>query len=182
MILVKVDRGTDIETARKNINDQFGRNQIAAYATDTLVQGLNKQLNFFKTFGLLLESFVIVLATVALFALVSITFYWRRNRVGSLLSVGVSRRKIIQMYFTEYLYLMLAGTAAGIGLVCIFVFPLYEVMKQALDMPYKYIGIYNTLFLALKTVLINFVIMILALSLSFFRILKYEPAILSEEQ
>ena len=86
------------------------------------------------------------------------------------------------MYFTEYLYLMLAGTVAGILLVCIFVFPLYDVIKNALDMPYKFIGINNTLFLVLKTLIINFVIMILALSLSFFRILKYEPAILSEEQ
>ena len=98
------------------------------------------------------------------------------------MSVGIGRHKIIRMFLTEYLYLTLAGTAAGILLVCIFVFPLHDVIKNALDMPYKFIGIQKTAHLALKTVLINFGIMLLAASLSFFRILKYEPATLAEEQ
>ena len=182
MILVDTASDHDTETVRRAVSNNVAGSGAVAYATDELIRGLTEQLQYFKSFGLIVNTFVIILAAVALFALVTITFDQRRNRVGSLLSVGIGRKKIIRVFLTEYFYLTLAGTAAGILLVCIFVFPLHTVIKNALDMPYKFIGIQKTALLALKTVSINFGIMLLATSLSFFRILKYEPATLAEEQ
>ena len=182
MILVDIADDRDTETLRRVINAGVADSGASAYATDELIRELSRQLQYFKSFGFIVDTFVIILAAAALFALVTITFHQRRNRVGSLLSVGIGRKKIIRVFLTEYFYLTLAGTAAGILLVCIFVFPLHTVIKNALDMPYKFIGIQKTALLALKTALINFGIMLLASSLSFFRILKYEPANLAEEQ
>ena len=47
------------------------------------------------------------------------------------------------MFLLEYLYLTLLGAAAGIGLAMIVVLPLHDVIKQSIDMPYKFIGMGN---------------------------------------
>lgn len=181
MILVDTENGYDLDTVRNSITNQIS-SSISVYEADELVQMLTKQLYYFKRFGVIISAFVILLAAVSLFSLVTITFHQRRNHVGSLLSVGVGRKKILEVFLTEYFYLMLAGTAAGILLVSIVVFPLHTVIKNVLEMPYKFIGIDKTLLLILKTILINFGMLLLAASLSFFKILKYEPSILAEVQ
>ena len=147
-----------------------------------MVEALTKQLGYFRTFGYIMDIFVILLAAVSLFALITITFHQRRNRVGSLLSVGVGRGKIIQMFLLEYLYLTLFGTAAGVGIAAIFVLPLHNVIKQSLDMPYKFIGAGKMCVLCLIVLAVNLFILLVACSFTFVKIIKTEPAILSEEQ
>ena len=102
--------------------------------------------------------------------------------MGSLLSVGIKKKKILQVFLTEYIYLVLAGVTAGIVLVCIFAFPLHSVIKHILDLPYKFVSIDKMIWLGFKTVVINVVILLLAVSLSFVKIIKSEPAVLAEEQ
>lgn len=182
MILVNISDDYEIKDVRRNISSKYYNNGVTAYATNTLVENLSKQLNRFKSLGTVMNLFIILLTVVSQFSLVTLTFYRRRNRVGSLLSVGIGKGKIIRVFLTEYLYLTVLGTIAGILLICIFAFPLHSVIKQILDSPYSFIGLEKTIFLIFKTLFVNIVIMLIGASFSFCKIISSEPAILAEEQ
>ena len=182
MVLIDVDEGYEADTVRKNIISNSYNDGISVYSTSKLAEKLVSQVNYFRYLSYIMNAFVILLAAVALFSLITITFHQRRNHVGSLLSVGIGKKKIIQVFLLEYIYLMFTGIIAGIVLTIIFFMPLHSVIKQSLNLPYKFIGFDRVALLSLKTIVINFVILLLAASLSFYRIMKYEPAILAEEQ
>ena len=124
---------------------------------------------------------MILLAVIALFALITITFYQRKKRVGSLLSVGISRGKIVQIFFLEYLYLTLLGTGAGIGIVSVFVIPLHQIIKQTVNMPYRLTNFGGLALLILAVCGVNLLILLISCSLTFTKILRTEPAHLTEE-
>lgn len=182
MILLDVEDGYQTEEVKQVISGEFYSYGISVYTTSQLAKKLIKQFHYFQYISYIMNVFVILLACVALFSLITITFHQRRNRVGSLLSVGIGKIKIIQIFLLEYIYLMLAGIVSGITLAIVFLLPLHNVIKQALNLPYKFIGINRIAVLSLKTVAINIIILLLAASVSFFKLLKLEPAILAEEQ
>lgn len=132
MILIDVEDGFKIENVQKMLNNRLSDKGVSVYATNQITQKLLKQLDIFKIFGKISNFFVILMSAVALFSLITIAFYQKRNRIGSLLSVGIPKEKILQVFLLEYLYLMLVGVTAGIVLVLIFVFPLHEA-HQAVD-------------------------------------------------
>lgn len=181
-MLVKIRGDAEKERVRREISDIYASEGISAYTVSDIVDGLSKQAGYFKSFGEILNAIVAVIGAVALFSLVTITFHQRRNRVGSLLSVGISKGRIAGIFFREYIYLMLSATAAGIIFVCIFLLPLHNIIKQQLDMPYKFIDIYNAAGLALLTAGVNLVILLAAVSMTFFKLIRLEPAMLAEEQ
>lgn len=182
MVLVNVADGYSTEAVKQAISYDLYDYGISAYSVDQLTERLLKQFHYFQYFGFMMNLFVLLLAAVSLFSLITITFYQRRNRVGSLLSVGIERKTIIQVFLLEYIFLMLLGIIAGILLTILFLFPLHHVIKQALDLPYKFIGLDKLVLLIFKTVALNSGILFFAASLSFYKILKLEPAILAEEQ
>lgn len=182
MALIKIADGADTEQVKKAVNEKLAEQGITAYSVDIMSQNLIKQLDYFRSFGAVMDIFVILLASVSLFSLVSLSFRRRRNRVGSMLSVGITRNRIIGMFLLEYLYLTLLGAFAGIGLSMIVVLPLHDVIKQAVDMPYKFIGMGNMCLLALYVIFIDLVMLLLACSTSFADMIRTEPAILTEEQ
>lgn len=182
MILVKTSDGFPIEDVKDNIAKTLENEEATVYAMDSLVGTLMRQLSYFKLFGNVMELFIIILAAVSLFTIITISFDQRRSRVGSLLSVGITKNKIIKMFLLEYGILMSLGIGAGLLLVGIFLLPLHDVIKQFVDMPYQFIGIGNILLLALQTIGINVLILLVASSLSFYRIMKLEPAILVGDQ
>ena len=180
MILIRTD--DDAEQVRKNMSEILNEKGISVYTIDSMSEKLIRQMQDFKIFALIINLFVILLASVSLSALITVSFHQRRNRVGSLLSVGISRKKIIQMFLLEYLYLTAFGTVTGTGIICMIVLSLHDVIKQSLALPYKFIGMEKMGGLFLTVGGINLLMLLLACSLTFAKIIRTEPAILSEEQ
>ena len=180
MILIRTD--DNAEQVRKTMSGILNEKGISVYTIDSMSEKLIRQMQDFKIFALIINLFVILLASVSLSALITVSFHQRRNRVGSLLSVGISRKKIIQMFLLEYLYLTAFGTVTGTGSICMVVLSLHDVIKQSLALPYKFIGMEKMGGLFLTVGGINLLMLLLACSLTFAKIIRTEPAILSEEQ
>ena len=180
MILIRADEGYDTEQLKESIEILF--DDVSVYTTDALVKSLNKQLDYYKAFGNIMGAFVVILAAVSLFALVTITFYQRRSRVGSLLSVGICRSRIVKIFLLEYLYLTLLGTVSGAVFSAVIVLPLHNVIKQSMDLPYKFIGFGNMVLLFIAVLCVNILILLIACSVTLANIIRTEPAILTEEQ
>jgi len=180
MILIRTNG--DTEQVRKTMTGILNEKGISVYTIDSMSEKLIRQMQDFRIFGLIINLFVILLASVSLSALITVSFHQRRNRVGSLLSVGISRKKIIEMFLLEYLYLTAFGTVTGTSLICMIVLSLHDVIKQSLALPYKFIGMEKMGGLFLTVGGINLLMLLLACSLTFMKIIRTEPAILSEEQ
>ena len=180
MVLINADKDYEISDLSRDISDSLS--DISVYSTDNLVSELKKQAGYLKISGFVADAFILILSSVALFSLITLTFYQRRNRIGSLLSIGISKSKIVKIFFLEYLYLTLAGSFTGIGLTAVFLIPLHDLIKKSVDLPYRFIGTERTLFLCLIVLTVNLIILVGAYSFTFFKIVKTEPAILMEEQ
>ena len=182
MILVKTDSDYPTETVNERLKDVLLGQSASPYTVSSIIGGLSEQLDRFNAFGLLLDFFVILLSLAALFSFITVTARQRRNRVGSLLSVGISRSKIIRIYILEYFYLLLIGFAAGITVACIFVFPLYPAIRQTVSSPFHIIDLREALWISVKIFLTLILILGISVSSAFYEILRHEPAQLAEEQ
>ena len=182
MILVKVSDNADKQAVKREINAVLMSDDITAYTVEGMADGLIKQLNYFEHFGIVIDIFVILLAAVSIYSVITLTFHQRRNRIGSLLSVGIDRGKIVRMFFWEYLFLTLIGAVSGIGIAMIAVLPMHNVIKRSLELPYKFIGILDMSILGVIVLGIDLIMLAVAFSATFKGIMRTEPAILTEEQ
>lgn len=180
MVLIKAAKGCDTDEIRNSLSDDLSG--VSLYSTDSLVSEVRKQADGFKVTGTIMNIFVVLLAAVALFALITVNFYQRKKRVGSLLSVGITRSRIIKIFFLEYFYLTLLGTIIGIGSAAVFIMPLHQIIKRSVDLPYRMISFSDNAVLCLTVFGINLLMLLSACSLTFTKIIRTEPAILSEEQ
>ena len=181
IVMIKVMKDYEISAVKQNIIKALSGKDINVYTMDSMIGTLLRQLSYFKLMGNIMSGFVILLAAVALFTLITIMFDQQKRGVGSLVSVGVSRACIIKIYLMQYTILTILGTSSGIVLVAIFLAPLHDIIKQFVDMPYKFIGILRVSELALITFGTNMAIVLVASSLSFYRVMKMEPAYLAGE-
>ncbi len=181
MLLVKADAQTDLSAAEKALASQLHSDALTVVGVDEIADELSRQLRTFAGFGRILNLFSVLLAGVALFALVTLTFHQRRSTAGSMLSVGIRKSTILRMFLAEYLWLFLAGTIAGFVLVGIVFLPLHDVIKTALGMPYKLLSFADACRISFKTAAVNLLMLAVAFSYTFVRIMKTEPALLTGE-
>ena len=179
MILVNAGKDSNIYELAGKLRSSLS--DAAIYSTDDLVSELKKQAGYFRTTGFIADMFTVILSSVAIFALITLTFYQRRNRIGSLLSVGVSKSRIVKIYLLEYFYLTFAGTVSGIGVTAAVLLPMHGLIKRSLDIPYRFAGTGQTVLLSLLVLAVNLVMLASAYSFAFFKIMKTEPAVLMEE-
>lgn len=182
MIMVDTDGSSSPENVAKTISSGLGHSNVSAYTVGGLISGLSEKLDMFTLFGDILNAFVLVVSAFALFTLVTVNMQQRRNRVGSLLSAGIEKQRIIRIFFTEYLCLLIAGFVLGTVTVCLLIFPLYPAIRQTLELPYKFTGVQGLALLFLKTLLTDLLLLGISVGASFFSILTRQPAELAEEQ
>lgn len=181
MLLVRMDTDSDINTLSASIDDTLSGTELKAYAIDELASGMKSSIRTLTRMVGIMDVFAVMIAAVSLFAMVTLTSEQRRKTAGSLLSVGCTKSKILQLFLTEYLLLFAAGTILGILTALMFLLPLHGVLKEALDMPYRLISFTQAMGLLGKTLGINIAMLAAALSLTFITVMKQEPARLTEE-
>ena len=181
MLLVRQNSGSDITSLSEQINAALSGSELKVYAVDELTSGLRGNIRMLTGMVGIMDVFAFIIASVSLFAMVTVTTQQRRKVAGSLLSVGCGKGRILMMFLSEYLLLFAAGTVLGIITSLIFLLPLHDVLKTALDMPYKLISAGQAVGIAAKTLAINAGMLAAALSFTFITIMKQEPAMLTGE-
>lgn len=182
LITVNVQKDVDIEEVAGRLHIELAGKGASVYTVSSLIGMLYDKLHSFEVFGLILNGFIMITVSAALFTLVTLSIRQRQNRIGSFLSVGISKSRIINMFIHEYLYLLLIGYIFGVILVCIFVYPLYPLLSQIINIPYITIGFVELLTVLIRVLAVNLFMIGISVSFSFIRIIKQEPAIMAEEQ
>ncbi len=182
MFLVKRSSDVELSELTRSISSILEESDAKVYPIDDLSADLRDHVDLLSKLITIISVFTVTVASVALFAMVTLNFHQRSRIAGSMLSVGFSRGKILECFFSEYIFLFGTGALSGIALICVFMLPLHEELKAALHMPYKLISGTDALKLAAKTLLTDLVMLLAAVSFTFTGIIKKEPALLMEEQ
>ena len=182
MVLIKTVPDADITDVYNNINSVLEGSEAKVYPIEQLSSDLRSHIRLMTNMVGIVSACAVIIAAVALFAMVTLTFHQRRRIAGSMLSAGCPRGRVLKYFLAEYLALFAAGAAAGMVLICIFLIPLHSEVKNALEMPYKLISWNDAVKLVIRTLAIDLAMLALAVSFTFFGILKTEPAMLMEEQ
>lgn len=174
MVLVKLMEEQTISSIKTNINDTYGKDEIAVYSTSELVSKFSDNLSNFEIYGTVFRTLFLFLATVALYGIYSLTVHLRKSEFGTFISFGTSKKILLLVLIAELFLLILLGTAAGIGFVCIFVFPFHELIKVTFSIPYLMPEGKEIVSLALKTLLINAIVCVVASVKTFYELVHLE--------
>lgn len=181
MLLIQQDNGSDISALTDSVRGALKDSGLSVYAISDLAAGMKSSIRMMTATVRIMDIFTVVIASVSLFAMVTLTFHQRRKTAGSLLSVGCTKGHILRLFAAEYFWLSVLGALAGIVLVCIVLLPLHNVIKTALELPYKLISAGGAAVVTAKTLLTVFAMLAAALSFTFVKIMKIEPALLTGE-
>ncbi len=181
MLLVRQKPGSDLAALTASVKAALEGSGLAVYAIDELAAGIKGNIRTLTAAVRIMDVFAVIIASVSLFAMVTLTVHQRRKTAGSLLSVGCTKGQVLKLFAAEYLWLFVLGAAAGILLVCILLLPLHDVIKTTLELPYKLISVRGAAAITAKTLLIDLAMLAAALSFTFRQIMKTEPALLAEE-
>lgn len=181
MLLIRQQQGTDLAALTRDAKAALDGTGLSVYAIDELASGMKSNIRTLTAAVNIMNVFAVVIASVSLFAMVTLTFHQRRKTAGSLLSVGCTKGRVLKLFAAEYLWLFAFGALGGILLVCMILLPLHDVIKTALELPYKLISARGAAAITAKTLLIDLAMLAAALSFTFRKIMKIEPAMLAEE-
>lgn len=176
MVQINVEDGFEIEEVSERIQKQFAGEGIFVYTTSSLLSKFAVQIRQFEIFSTIAEWMLGIMAAVSLFAVITVTLTMRKNEIGSLLSVGVTKKKIAGMFIWEYSFLVMSAVILGIIIVCVIVLPFHTAIRQLLEVPYRMVSVDIILKLGIKALLVNFGITLLASLYSFYLIKKWHPS------
>ena len=181
MIMVEVEDDCDIAVVKDKINTVYGDDGIRAYSTTSLVSSLTEKISGVTTFITIFDVILIIVAVISVFAVVTINFYQRRTVIGRLFSVGVTPGKVIRIFFSEYIFIMIVASIIAIFAVILIMYPFEALLRMSAGIPYRQPDFANVLLLAAKTLIINFVVTAIASIYSAVRLIKREPAQIIKE-
>jgi putative ABC transport system permease protein len=182
MILLDIAEGYTLDKVKNNIEKKYGDKEIAIYSTNQLLTKFSDSLKNINTYGTLIKVLFILLATASLYAIFSITIYLRRHEFGSMLSVGVSRRKIIKILIWEMFYVVVIASIVGILIVCGIIFPFHMQIKSLFTIPYLLPSSGMIVSMSFKMFAINVLVCIAASFQLFWKFSKMEAQELIKEE
>ena len=181
MVLLDIAEGYGLYTVKDNIEKAYGDKDIAVYSTNQMLTKFSDSLNNINIYGTLIKVLFLLLSTVSLYAISSITIYLRRHEFGSMLSVGVSRRKIIRILVWEMFYVIVLASIVGIGIVCGIIFPFHTQIKSLFTIPYLLPSAGIIISMGFKMFAINLLVCAAASFQLFWKLNKMEAAELIKE-
>ncbi len=176
MVLIQVDAGVDPMSLKSEIEKSYGAEGIAVYGVTTKINELLDKMMEFKMFGTILNVWVTVIVVIALFAVNAITTFQRKNEIGSMLTVGIEKRKIIYIFLLEYIVVSMAAIISSIFLINVFVYFFQNHIKNILELPFILIYGLDSLKIVLKLIVINILVLIGSVISSFYWIYKRSPS------
>ena len=182
MVLLDIDEGYDLSQVKSNIEAKYGEDDITVFSTNQLLSKFSDSLNNIKTYGNIIKALFLILSATSLYAIFSMTVHLRRHEFGSMLSVGVTRRQIIQILVCEMFYIVVCASIFGIAIVCGIILPFHAELKNMFTVPYLLPSAKIIIGLSVRTFAINVFVCSVASFQSFWKFSKMEVAELIKEE
>ena len=124
---------------------------------------------------------IIILAGIALFAVHTITTFQRRNEIGSMLTVGIGKNKIISIFLLEYVMVAVMSLVSAIALISIVIVFFRNAIQNFLGVPFIPVQALDSLRIILRLILVHIVVLCCSVTSSFYWIYKKNPSDMIKE-
>jgi len=182
MVLLDIQEGYDLSQVKSNIEAKYGEDDITVFSTNELLNKFSDSLNNIKTYGNLIKGLFLLLSATSLYAIFSMSVDLRRHEFGSMLSIGVSRKQIIQILVCEMFYVVVFASLFGIAIVCGIIIPFHAQLKNMFTIPYLLPSAKIIITLSVRTFIVNVFVCGIASFHSFWKFRKLEVAELIKEE
>jgi putative ABC transport system permease protein len=135
-VLLDFQPDTDPLAFQRSINHDFRGYGLRYVSSQALLAGTSKNLALVIGILTVLLTALWVLSVFVLAVIFTLSLNERRREFGILRAIGATRRKLTAIVLTESALLCGAGSAFGVGLVCLVVFPYSAFIKQILQTAY----------------------------------------------
>ncbi len=159
-VLIKVKEGYNVDEVATNI--RRGTDGIQIVKTKTLVTNISKSLNHFITSFYVFAGAFLIVTLVVLTAIFSASANERKKEFALLRIMGAAKEKLISILFWESLYISVIGSAIGIILAALLVFPFNTYIGDNIGLPYMQISPIWILTILIGTLLVAVGISIVA--------------------
>ena len=181
MVLIKVDENVDPMVLKNDIEKKYGEKGIAIYSVTSKVNELAEEAAKFQIFGTVMNVEIIILASIALFAVHTITTFQRRNEIGSMLTVGIGKNKIISIFLLEYVMVAVMSLVSAIALISIVIVFFRNAIQNLLGVPFIPVQGLDSLRIILRLILVHIVVLCCSVTSSFYWICKKNPSDMIKE-
>lgn len=181
MLMIKTSDGCTPQQVKENIESIYGNENISAFSIASAVSSLSEKISGIKTLSAVYSLFLVITAAIAVFAVITLSIYQRKTVMGRLISVGVTPVKIIRLLIYEYSYIMLAALLCAITVSLAILYPFETYISLSAHIPYRQPGIASVMLTALKTLLINAIMLAAAMLYSAVRLLSRDGGQLIKE-
>lgn len=179
MVNLKVKDAYDAEKVSNTIAQKY--DGIAVYTSSQLLENAEKSVRGFTVYSRILSTILIVLSTIAIMSIFSITVNERKREFGVFLLFGTKKHQLIRILLFETIYIIIAGTAAGILLSATGLFLFRNFIVLQLQIPYLEVGIVEILSIIFQCTAITFAAGMIAIVYSVVKLTKSSGTDLLEE-
>ncbi len=181
MIFLRVSDGTDPMIVKNDIEKKYREKGIAVYSITSKINEISDKLIEFQIFGNIMNLWIIIISAVSLFAIHTLTTFQRKNEVGSMLTVGVRKERIIGIFLLEFILVSLMAVISAISIIHVLMFFFQNEIKKLLELPFILINTANSIKVIVKLLFINAAIIICSVLGSFYWIYMKNPADMIKE-
>lgn len=181
MCFLRITEGKDPMKVKSNVEKQYGAEGIAAYSVTSKINEFSKKVLEFQRFGNIMNVWIVLISSIALFAIHTITTFQRKNEVGSMLTVGIGKRRMIYIFFLEYILVTCISIVSAICVINVGVFFFQSEIKNLLELPFILIQFTDSMRIIAKLFGMNALIIIWSVLWSFYWIYMKNPVDMIKE-
>lgn len=181
MEFVKLKNGVDPEKFKLAFEKKYANQEISVYNESSKMEEFADRVLEFNVFGKIMNVWILLISGISLLAVNTITTYNRKNEIGSMLTVGIEKRKIIAVFFCEYVMVMVLATLSSTILMGGFVYFFKEWIKGILNLPFVLVNGYTIFKIIIEMGIVNLLVLLCSFTISFYWIYKRNPADMIKE-
>jgi putative ABC transport system permease protein len=135
-VIVKIKSGYDVKDVANNILQAYSQEGVHVVVTKNMLSDISGSLRGLTTYIFILAGALWVLAVGVLIIVFSITLNGRKKEFSIFRVLGATRSKLVRLILCESCLISIFGTAAGMIVAAIVVFPFSTYISSILGLPY----------------------------------------------
>jgi putative ABC transport system permease protein len=132
-ITVDIKSGFEPSRFARDIREVFRNDLVSVVLTQTMLDGISKELGVFLAALTALMLFLWLLSVGVLAIIFTVSLNERRREFGIYRALGATRGKLYRIVLSESCAVSVAGAASGVLLLCFLVLPFAPLISRSVD-------------------------------------------------
>lgn len=136
MITIEIEDNYSIGSIRDHILDKYGDKEITIYESNSMLNGLSKNLNQYTAYSYILNSLLTISTIFSFLSIYYLIINERKREFGVFRTIGADRIRVIQIIVGEAIMISIVGCFLGTILSGVMIFSFHNYIAQFLKVPF----------------------------------------------